>query len=147
VTAGNGRGGAARWAHELGGLSWAKLMAIVREIDEHAADELVVIAAPGLDGHGGDHTSEQGKARLRCNVAQQGNSSSYLAARLKRDRPDLAAEVEAGRMKLRDAARKAGIVKPPDSYRQLVLWWDRASPKDRACFHTYLKAWAEKEDA
>jgi hypothetical protein len=35
------------------------------------------------------------------------NSSEYLAARLERDHPKLVAEVKAGRMKLRDAAREA----------------------------------------
>jgi hypothetical protein len=57
-----------------------------------------------------------------------------LAARLKRDRPDLATEVEAGRLKLRDAARKAGIVKPPDPYRQLAKAWKAATPEQRAVF-------------
>jgi hypothetical protein len=67
------------------------------------------------------------------------NSSSYLAARLKRDHPDLAAEVEAGHLKLRAAARTAGIVKPPDPLRELMRWWGRASDVDRARFEAYQR--------
>jgi hypothetical protein len=82
------------------------------------------------------------------NVAQQGNSSSYLAARLKRDRPDLAAEVEAGRMKIRGAARAAEIIKPADPLRELKRWWSRASDLDRAQFQDFIDAWhREQEDA
>ena len=39
-------GTADRWAREVVGLGWAKLMAIVRELDEQAAHELEVITAP-----------------------------------------------------------------------------------------------------
>ena len=47
-------------------------------------------------------------------------TSSYLATRLKKDHAELAAEVEAGRMKLRAAARAAGIIKPPDPVKELM---------------------------
>src|SRR5688500_2488147 len=116
-------------------MSWAKLLAIVREIDAQAADELAMIAAPEEVGPGQGHRSDQEPPdQIRKSLANVGGTSSaYPAARLRRGRPDLAAEVGAGRMRLRDAARKAGIVKPSEPYRQLVLWWDRASPKDRAC--------------
>jgi hypothetical protein len=123
-------GTADRWARELVGLSWAKLMAIVREIDEPAAEELEIMAAPEMPAWG-----EVGNGRGRVddvNSTQGGNSSSYLAARLKRDRPELAAEVEAGRMRLRDAARKAGIIKKPDTGRVLNKAWAAATPEQRA---------------
>jgi len=43
-----------------------------------------------------------------------GNKADYLAARIKRDRPDIAARVEAGEFRsMRAAAIEAGIVKPP----------------------------------
>jgi hypothetical protein len=43
-----------------------------------------------------------------------GNSADYLAARIKRDRPDIAARVEAGEFRsMRAAALEAGIIKPP----------------------------------
>jgi hypothetical protein len=42
-----------------------------------------------------------------------GNSADYLAARVKRDRPDIAVRVEAGEFRsMRAAALEAGIVKP-----------------------------------
>jgi hypothetical protein len=63
-----------------------------------------------------------------------GTGSSYLAARLARDHAGLAAEVEAGRMSLRVAAKEAGIVKPPDPGRRLVKSWAAATPEQRAAF-------------
>ena len=118
------------WAKELFDLSWGKVLDVIEPVDPDAAQRLRMLAAPKLDGHGGDRTPEREQGAVGT-LRRGSNASSYLAARLKRDRPDLATEVEAGRMRLRDAARRAGIVKPPDPYRQLVLWWDRASPKDR----------------
>ena len=42
-----------------------------------------------------------------------------LAARLKRDHPEIAAAVARGEYRsMRQAALAAGIVKPPDAYRQ-----------------------------
>jgi hypothetical protein len=46
-------------------------------------------------------------------------SPERLAARLARDHGDLAAEVQAGRMSLRVAAKEAGIVKARDPLREL----------------------------
>jgi hypothetical protein len=61
------------------------------------------------------------------------SGSSYLAARLKRDHPEIAAAVERGEYKsIRAAARKAGIVKDPNPYDQLLKWWGKASPEDQA---------------
>ena len=45
-----------------------------------------------------------------------GNNADYLAARIKRDRPDIAARVEAGEFRsMRAAAIEAGIVKVPSN--------------------------------
>jgi hypothetical protein len=109
----------------LFGQGWAKLLAIVRPIDPQAADELAMIAAPEMPEWG-----EVGNGRSRgddVTSTDRGNSSSYLAARLKRDHPAIAAAVERGEYRsIRAAARAAGIIKNPDPYKQLVLWWDRA---------------------
>jgi hypothetical protein len=110
------------WSRELFGQGWAKLLAIVREIDEPAANKLAMIAAPEEVGPGQGHRSDLEPHAVGTKLPHGSNSSTYLAARLRRDRPDLAAEVEAGRLRLRTAARQAGIVKPPDPYRQLVAW-------------------------
>jgi hypothetical protein len=78
----------------------------------------------------------------------RGQKPEYLAARLARDHGDLAAEVQAGRMSLRTAAKEAGIVKARDPLRELKRWWDRASDCDRAQFEGFIDAWhREREDA
>ncbi len=48
-------------------------------------------AAPKLAQHGGDRKAEQGNNGTLI----RGNRSAYLAARLKRDHPEIAARVEA----------------------------------------------------
>jgi hypothetical protein len=81
-------------------------------------------------------------------ISRGTNSGEYLAARLARDHQDLAAEVQAGRMSLRTAAKQAGIVKPRDPLRELERWWGRASDGDRAQFEDFIDAWhREREDA
>jgi hypothetical protein len=65
----------------------------------------------------------------------RGTSASYLAARLKRDHPDVAAAVERGEYgSIRQAAKAAGIVRDPDPLSQLNRWWDRASKDQRGRF-------------
>jgi hypothetical protein len=91
-------------------MPWSKLLAIVRELDEGAARELAMVAAPELAaqevGKGKAGPGRGKKTGADDTRLSRGGNSSYLAARLRRDHPDLAAEVEAGRMKLRAAARK-----------------------------------------
>jgi hypothetical protein len=67
--------------------------------------------------------------------------SEYLAARIALDHQGLAAEVEAGRMSLRTAAKQAGIVKPREPLKELKRWWSRASDGDRAQFQDFIDAW------
>jgi len=71
--------------------------------------------AEPLAKHGGDRKSEvvqdQGSYRT---LKARGETADYLAARIKRDRPDIAARVEAGEYRsIRAAAIDAGIVKRP----------------------------------
>jgi hypothetical protein len=113
-----------------------------RDFDEPEARQIA--------GWGGDRKSGKARADQAGNRhldRKEMNTVEHIKARLHRDDPDLAARVEAGELTANAAAILKGWRKRPEPYRQLVLWWDRATPKDRACFHTYLKAWAEKEDA
>lgn len=68
-----------------------------------------------LGGHGGDHKSKEFRNQID-NVKlihDGGNDSSYLAARLERDHPDIKAQLDAGAFRsVRQAALKAGIVEP-----------------------------------
>ena len=62
----------------------------VLDDDEHGL--ALALASRGAR-HGGDHTSEEARAKLANNLAQRGTSTDYLAARLKRDRPELLGRV------------------------------------------------------
>jgi hypothetical protein len=120
------------WSKELFGLRWEKVLDVIEPVDPDAAQRLRMIAAPEMPAWG-----EVGNGRSRGAVVTStrgSNASSYLAARLKRDRPDLAAEIEAGRMKIRDAARQAKILKPPDPGRRLDKAWAATTPEQRAAF-------------
>jgi hypothetical protein len=60
---------------------------------------------------------------------------SYLAARIKRDRPDIAAAVERGEYKtMRAAAIAAEIIKPPTTLTGLRRLWKKATPSEREAF-------------
>ena len=41
---------------------------------------------------------------------------------------------------MKAAARKAGIVKDPDALRELLRWWGRARPEQRAVFLDLITA-------
>ena len=84
------------------------------------------------------------------------DARSYVVARLHReakgDPPDLKAEMLLGQVLLGEVSAHAAAItmrwrKLPDPYKQLLLWWDRASDQERTCFHTYLAAWFSKEIA
>lgn len=102
------------------------------------ADALAALAGPEgvapLAQHG-----EIGRGRTADRAdninSNGGTSAAYLVARLKRDRPDIAARLAAGEFRsARAAAREAGWVKPPDPLKELRRWWERASDADRAVF-------------
>lgn len=64
-----------------------------------------------------------------------GNSADYLAARIKRDRPDIAEAVERGEYRsIRQAAIAAGIVKQTTPLDTLRRAWRKASEEERAQF-------------
>jgi hypothetical protein len=94
-------------------------------------------AGPGRGKKTGDHSTRFNRGST---------SSSYLAARLKRDHPEIAAAVERGKYRsMRAAAREAGIIKPPNPYRQLIRWWDRASDHDRMRFEDFIEQWHREQ--
>ena len=60
---------------------------------------------------------------------------SYLAARIKRDHPDIAERIEAGEFKsMRQAAIAAGIIHVKTPLEQLAYWWKKADDDERAAF-------------
>jgi hypothetical protein len=66
---------------------------------------------------------------------EHGNSREYLASRIKRDRPDVFADLEAGKYpSVRQAAIAAGIVKVPTTLQVLTKAWGKATPEERRAF-------------
>jgi hypothetical protein len=94
----------------------------------------VAAAKPKL--HGGVRRKGQ---VANCHLNRKGSESpERLAVCLARDHRDLAAQVEAGRMSLRTAAREAGIVKARDPLRELRKWWEKADHEQRDAFLAWL---------
>jgi hypothetical protein len=68
-------------------------------------------------------------------LKRAGNQSSYLAARLNRDHPDIVEQLQAGEFKsIYAAAKAAGIVKTKTPGQWLVHWWNRANDNERQEF-------------
>jgi hypothetical protein len=73
------------------------------------------------------------------NIIQGGTSSSYLAARLNRDHPDIAARVEAGEFRsMRAAAIEAGIISVPTRIQLAQKAFVRMSREDQLQFAAWL---------
>lgn len=106
---------------------------------EKARNEQTVKEAPVLPEHGGDHTSEEGKATLQSNLAKHGNSADYLAARIKRDAPEIAKQLERGEFKsVRAAAKAAGIVKDKSQIEIAKSAWKRMNEVERNEFLSWV---------
>jgi len=57
---------------------------------------------------------------------------TYLAVRLKRDHPEIAAAVERGEYRsMRQAAISAGIIRPPSAYQQILKLLPKLSLEER----------------
>jgi hypothetical protein len=65
-----------------------------------------------------------------------------VAARIKRDHPEIAAAVERGEYpSMRQAAIAAGIVKPPDALRDAQRAWAKMIPEERNAFEDWIANW------
>jgi hypothetical protein len=92
-------------------------------------------AAPSEVGPGQGHRSDLEHRDDSTKLTRGSTSAAYLAARIKRDRPDIVAGVERGEYKsIRAAAIAAGIVKPPSPLDTLRKAWRKASDAERAAF-------------
>lgn len=90
-----------------------------------------------LNKHGGTKRSDSAKSRVDNinSTFEGGTSATYLAARIKRSHPEIAARVEAGEFKsMRAAAIAAGIIKTRTPLQQLQHWWKKASAEERQAF-------------
>jgi hypothetical protein len=64
-------------------------------------------------------------------------SVSYLARRLKRDRPDIAARIDEF-PSMRQAAIAAGIVRPPDPFPRDLPAMQEDAPEEHAAFEYFI---------
>lgn len=123
------------WSSTLFELPWKKVLRIVDSIDPEVAERLskqtaveaMTYAEAGAKGGRGKKASSDATGFI-------GRGTAYLAARLKRDRPDL---LDSG-MSIREAAKAAGIIKPPDPFKQLCRWWRVADIDQRAAFEEFI---------
>lgn len=80
--------------------------------------------------------------------SNHGNNVTYLAARIKRDHPDIAAAVARGEYRsMRQAALAAGIVKPPDPLRQFQRLWEKMLPEERDAVEDHIANWRRQNHA
>ena len=87
---------------------WVRMAAAVLEASGENLSKAEVDKAIELKSHGGDRRSEQAQQNQDDNVIlkDQGNSADYIKARLRRDHPEIAEELERGEHR---SARAAGI--------------------------------------
>jgi hypothetical protein len=103
-----------------------------------------------VQARGGDRKSPEARSTgnlpvdpqpIRAAEAGVGERTQRKLDALARSRPDLLAEVRAGRRSAHAASLEAGIVKPPDALKQLCKWWSVANEEQRAAFEDYIAAW------
>jgi hypothetical protein len=73
--------------------------------------------------------------------------SAYYKKRLAKDHPTLFAEVRAGRLSVRAASAKAGLIRLPTRLDALKREWNKASKSQRDEFDEWLKTGAPKRIA
>lgn len=66
--------------------------------------------------------------------ASTGTSRAYTVSRLKRESPELFAQVVAGELSANAAAIKAGFRKVKTPMEQVLHWWGKMTPEERAAF-------------
>lgn len=93
-----------------------------------------------LGTHGGDRRSDKVRDQGSIGNLKGGNNTAYTLARLDRDRPELAAEVRAGRMTANAAAIEAGFRRKPTPFETLTRVWAKASAAERAAFRDFIDA-------
>jgi hypothetical protein len=113
--------------------SWAELRATYAKFQageisqEQGAEEIKLRARPGRPRKDEDNSGD----RQKFSKAEQ-NTVEHIKARLRRDDPELAAQVERGEITANAAAVAKGWRKKHDPGRQLDKAWDAATPEQRA---------------
>ena len=69
----------------------------------------------------------------------RGNASSYLAARIRRDHPEIVKRIEAGEFKsMRRAAIAAGVIRIPTKLELIKRYWKKLSEQERQEFLVWI---------
>jgi hypothetical protein len=97
----------------------------------------VINSVPVLRKHG--RPSKDQEKDSDATFPPIGRGVDYLAARLKRDAPDIAARIDEF-PSIRAAARAAGIIRDRTPLELLLATWRRASEAERAAFLTKVGA-------
>jgi hypothetical protein len=96
-------------------------------------------AAPALAQHGGERTKADEQGDIGT-LNRGSNSAAYLAARIKRDAPEIAARVEKGEFKsMRAAAKAAGIVKDRSPLERVQSIWQRCTAQEQEKIRDWLE--------
>lgn len=82
-----------------------------------------------------DHNADESHERL----SPVGNMIGYAIRKLSKDRPDLLEKVKAGELSAHRAMIHAGFRKEKTTTEQLMFWWNKAKPEERAAFLEQLK--------
>ena len=111
---------------------------LITTIKEEVAAQRMATVEP-LAKHGNQPGEMNSRNRVdnikSVDDTKGGTSADYLAARIKRDRPDIAEAVERGEYRsIRQAAIAAGIVKQNTPLDTLRRAWRKASEEERAQF-------------
>lgn len=91
-----------------------------------------------LGKHGGDRKSEKAKDQP-CNTSLKYGTVPHFLARLTRDRPDLAAQVQAGKLSANAAAIEAGWRKKLSALEQILRLLPKLTPEERTPWYMNLQ--------
>lgn len=108
----------------------------LERVQQLAAAAVMKDATP-VGKHGGDRFDEFQQGSDRTLV--RGETAAYLAARIKKDRPDIAEAVERGEYRsMRAAAIAAGIIKPPTPFESILKFLPKLTDDERAKLRALL---------
>jgi len=119
------------------------------ELNEQGRSNITAVleAAPQLDTQVvGKGKAGPGRGKTVDNINRfSGTGRTYLAARLKRDHPDICARIARGEFRsIRAAALAAGIIHNKTPLEQLRHWWRKA---DAVAQQMFMQEIAGKDDA
>lgn len=99
---------------------WVRMAAAVLEASGQNLSKAEVDHAIELKSHGGDRRSEQARQDQGSDLTlkTRGENADYIKARLRRDHPEIAEQLQRGEFRsARAAAIEAGIIKPVPTIR------------------------------